>query len=157
MALKKFSFNVIKKHKYARRGQIVTSHGLVDTPCFMPVGTQGTVKAIFPEDLIASGTQIILSYTYHLLLRPGVDRISSLGGLHQFMNCKLPILTDSGGFQIMSLSKLTKIDKNIGAIFKSHIDGREFILSPEESINIQKKLNSDILMVLDECPKITYD
>jgi queuine tRNA-ribosyltransferase len=157
MALKKFSFNVIKKHKYARRGQIVTSHGLVDTPCFMPVGTQGTVKAIFPEDLIASRTQIILSNTYHLLLRPGVDRISSLGGLHQFMNCKLPILTDSGGFQIMSLSKLTKIDKNIGAIFKSHIDGRELILSPEESINIQKKLNSDILMVLDECPKITND
>jgi queuine tRNA-ribosyltransferase len=157
MALKKFSFNVIKKHKYARRGQIVTSHGLVDTPCFMPVGTQGTVKAIFPEDLVTSGVQIILSNTYHLLLRPGVDRISSLGGLHQFMNCKLPILTDSGGFQIMSLSKLTKIDKNIGAIFKSHIDGREVILSPEESINIQKKLNSDILMVLDECPKITND
>ena len=95
MALKKFSFNVIKKHKYARRGQIVTSHGLVDTPCFMPVGTQGTVKAIFPEDLIASGTQIILSNTYHLFLRPGVDRITSLGGLHQFMNCKLPILTGS--------------------------------------------------------------
>jgi queuine tRNA-ribosyltransferase len=157
MALKKFSFNVIKKHKYARRGQIVTSHGLVNTPCFMPVGTQGTVKAIFPEDLIESGTQIILSNTYHLLLRPGVDRISSLGGLHQFMNCKLPILTDSGGFQIMSLSKLNKIDKNVGAIFKSHIDGKEFILSPEESINIQKKLNSDILMVLDECPKITTD
>jgi queuine tRNA-ribosyltransferase len=157
MALKKFSFNVIKKHKYARRGQIVTSHGLVDTPCFMPVGTQGTVKAIFPEDLIASGTQIILSNTYHLLLRPGVDRISSLGGLHQFMNCKLPILTDSGGFQIMSLSKLTKIDRNIGAIFKSHIDGSKIILSPEESINVQKKLNSDIVMVLDECPKITND
>jgi queuine tRNA-ribosyltransferase len=157
MALKKFSFNVIKKHKYARRGQIVTPHGLVDTPCFMPVGTQGTVKAIFPEDLVMSGTKMILSNTYHLLLRPGVDRISSLGGLHQFMNCKLPILTDSGGFQIMSLSKLTKIDKNIGAIFKSHIDGKELILSPEESINIQKKLNSDILMVLDECPKITND
>ena len=157
MALKKFSFNVIKKHKYARRGQIVTSHGLVDTPCFMPVGTQGTVKAIFPEDLIKSGTQIILSNTYHLLLRPGVDRISSLGGLHHFMNCKLPILTDSGGFQIMSLSKLTKIDRDIGAIFKSHIDGREFILSPEESIKVQKKLNSDIVMVLDECLKITND
>ena len=157
MALKKFSFNVIKKHKYARQGQIITSHGLVETPCFMPVGTQGTVKAIFPEDLIVSGTQIILSNTYHLLLRPGVDRISSLGGLHQFMNCKLPILTDSGGFQIMSLSKLTKIDRNIGAIFKSHIDGREIILSPEKSIKVQKKLNSDIVMVLDECPKITND
>jgi len=157
MTLKKFSFNVIKEHNYARCGQIITAHGLVDTPSFMPVGTQGTIKAVFLEDLIASGTQMILSNTYHLMLRPGVDRISSLGGLHQFMNCKLPILTDSGGFQIMSLSKLTKIDKNIGAIFKSHIDGREFILSPEESINIQKKLNSDILMVLDECPKITND
>ena len=157
MTLKKFSFNVIKEYKYARCGQIVTPHGLVDTPSFMPVGTQGTVKATFLEDLIASGTQIILSNTYHLLLRPGVDRISSLGGLHQFMNCKLPILTDSGGFQIMSLSKLTKIDRDIGAIFKSHIDGREFILSPEESIKVQKKLNSDIIMVLDECPKITND
>jgi len=100
---------------------------------------------------------MILSNTYHLLLRPGVDRISSLGGLHQFMNCKLPILTDSGGFQIMSLSKLTKIDRDIGAIFKSHIDGREFILSPEKSIKVQKKFNSDIVMVLDECPKITND
>mgnify|MGYP000005772557 FL=1 len=157
MTLKKFSFNVIKEHKYARCGQIVTPHGLVDTPSFMPVGTQGTVKAVFLENLIASGTQIILSNTYHLLLRPGVDRISSLGGLHQFMNCKLPILTDSGGFQIMSLSKLTKIDRDIGAIFKSHIDGSEFILSPEESIKVQKKLNSDIIMVLDECPKITND
>jgi len=153
MTLKKFSFNVIKEHKYARCGQIVTPHGLVDTPSFMPVGTQGTVKAVFLEDLIASGTQIILSNTYHLLLRPGVDRISSLGGLHQFMNCKLPILTDSGGFQVMSLSKLNKIDIEKGAIFKSHIDGKEFILSPEESIRIQKLLNSDIVMVMDECPK----
>ncbi len=157
MALKKFSFNVIKEHKYARCGQIVTAHGLVDTPSFMPVGTQGTVKAAFLKDLITSGTQIILSNTYHLLLRPGIDRISSLGGLHQFMNCKLPILTDSGGFQIMSLSKLTKIDRDIGAIFRSHIDGKEFILSPEESVNVQKKINSDIVMVLDECPKISND
>lgn len=157
MTLKKFSFNVIKEHKYARSGQIVTPHGLVDTPAFMPVGTQGTVKAVFLEDLIASGTQMILSNTYHLMLRPGADRISSAGGLHQFMNCKLPILTDSGGFQVMSLSKLTKIDRDIGAIFRSHIDGSEFILSPEESINIQKKLNSDIVMVLDECQKINND
>jgi len=157
MTLKKFSFNVIKKHKYARRGQIVTPHGLVDTPCFMPVGTQATVKATFPENLTSTGTQMILSNTYHLLLRPGVDRISSFGGLHQYMNCELPILTDSGGFQIMSLSKLTKIDRGIGAIFKSHVDGKEFILSPEESINVQKKLNSDIVMVLDECLKITND
>ncbi len=157
MTLKKFSFNVIKENNYARCGQIITPHGLVDTPSFMPVGTQGTVKAVFLENLIASGTQMILANTYHLMLRPGVDRISSLGGLHQFMNCKLPILTDSGGFQIMSLSKLTKINKDIGAIFKSHIDGKEFILSPEESIKLQKKFNSDIVMVLDECPKITND
>ena len=157
MTLKKFSFNVIKENNYARCGQILTSHGLVDTPTFMPVGTQASVKAIFLKDLIASGSQMILSNTYHLMLRPGINRISSLGGLHQFMNCNIPILTDSGGFQIMSLSKLTKIDRNIGAIFKSHIDGKKFILSPEESINIQKSLNSDIVMVLDECPKITND
>ena len=129
MTLKKFSFNVIKKHKHARRGQIITSHGLVETPCFMPVGTQGTVKAIFPDDLIASGTQVILSNTYHLMIRPGVDRIKRVGGLHEFMNCNLPILTDSGGFQVMSLSKLNKIDAEKGAIFKSHIDGKKFILN----------------------------
>ncbi len=157
MTLKKFSFSVNNENKYARSGKIFTPHGVVDTPVFMPVGTQGTVKAVFFEDLIATGTQIILSNTYHLMLRPGVNRIYSLGGLHQFMNCKLPILTDSGGFQIMSLSKLTKINRDIGAIFKSHIDGKEFILSPEESIKIQKKLNSDIVMVLDECPKFTND
>jgi len=157
MTLKKFSFNVIKEYNHARCGQILTPHGLVETPSFMPVGTQGTVKALFIEDLVACGAQIILSNTYHLLLRPGVERISSLGGLHQFMNCKLPILTDSGGFQIMSLSKFTKIDKKIGAIFKSHIDGKKFVLSPEESIGVQKKLNSDIVMVLDECPKVTKD
>ncbi len=155
MTLKKFSFSVISEHKYARVGRIFTQHGIVDTPAFMPVGTQGSVKAVFIKDLIAAKSQIILSNTYHLMLRPGINRISSQGGLHQYMNCKIPILTDSGGFQIMSLSKLNKIDKNIGAIFKSHIDGSEIILSPEESINIQKSLNSDIIMVLDECPKIT--
>jgi queuine tRNA-ribosyltransferase len=157
MTLKKFSFNVVKEDSKARYGQILTSRGKVDTPAFMPVGTQGSVKATFLKDIIASGTQIILSNTYHLMLRPGVDRISSSGGLHQFMNCELPILTDSGGFQIMSLSKLTKIDRNIGAIFKSHIDGRKIVLSPEESVKIQQKLNSDIVMVLDECPKFTRD
>ena len=157
MALKKFSFNVLYNNKYARCGKILTAHGFVDTPTFMPVGTQGTVKATVIENLIKTGTQIILSNTYHLMLRPGVERISSLGGLHQFMNCELPILTDSGGFQIMSLSKLTKIDIKIGAVFKSHIDGKEFILSPEKSIDVQKKLNSDIVMVLDECPQYTDD
>ena len=155
MALKKFSFNVTNIFKDSRCGIIKTPHGSVDTPTFMPVGTQATVKATFIKDIIESGSQIILSNTYHLMLRPGIKRVSSLGGLHQFMNCNIPILTDSGGFQIMSLSKLTKIDKKIGAIFKSHIDGKKHILSPEESIRIQKSLNSDIVMVLDECPKLT--
>ena len=123
----------------------------------MPVGTQATVKGSFLNDIIKTGSQIILSNTYHLMIRPGEDRIRKAGGLHKFMNCKLPILTDSGGYQIMSLSKLNKIDKEKGAIFNSHIDGKKFILSPEQSIKIQKKLNSDIVMVLDECPKKTLD
>jgi len=123
----------------------------------MPVGTQATVKAVFINDIIKTGSEIILSNTYHLMLRPGVDRIISAGGLHNFMNCPLPILTDSGGFQVMSLSKLNKIDREKGAIFKSHIDGKKFILSPEESIRVQKGLNSDIVMVMDECPKKTND
>ncbi len=123
----------------------------------MPVGTQATVKAAFVNDIIKTGAQIILSNTYHLMIRPGVDRISSQGGLHQYMNCPLPILTDSGGFQVMSLSKLNKIDREDGAIFNSHIDGKKFILSPEESIKIQLGLNSDIVMVMDECPKKTND
>ena len=153
MSLKKFSFNVIKKDGFARLGKIHTHRGDIDTPVFMPVGTQATIKGAFIEDIIKTDTQIILSNTYHLMIRPGVDRIKSLGGLHKFMNCKLPILTDSGGFQVMSLSKLNKIDREIGAIFNSHIDGKKFILSPEESIKIQLDLNSDILMVMDECPK----
>ena len=153
MALKKFSFNVLTNDKNSRRGLIKTHRGNINTPAFMPVGTQGTVKGIFIDDIIKTGSEIILGNTYHLMIRPGVKRVESIGGLHQFMNCKLPILTDSGGFQVMSLSKLNKIDKEKGAIFKSHIDGKEFILSPEESINIQKSLNSDIVMVMDECPK----
>ena len=157
MALKKFIFNVIKKDKFARLGIIKTSRGNIDTPAFMPVGTQATVKACFIDDVIKTGTQIILSNTYHLMIRPGVDRIKSSGGLHKFMNCKLPILTDSGGFQVMSLSKLNKVDREKGAIFNSHIDGKKFILSPEESIKIQKGLNSDIVMIMDECPKKNTD
>jgi len=121
----------------------------------MPVGTQATVKSVFVDDLVLLNTQIILSNTYHLMIRPGVERIKRVGGIHEFMNCSLPILTDSGGFQIMSLSKFVKIDENKGAIFNSHIDGKKFILSPEESIRIQKDINSDIVMVLDECPKLT--
>ena len=159
MTLKKFSFSVIKQDGFARVGKIITHRGEIDTPVFMPVGTQATIKGAFMKDILSTGAQIILSNTYHLMIRPGVNRISSLGGLHQFMNCPLPILTDSGGFQVMSLSKLNKIDREIGAIFNSHIDGKKFILSPEESINIQLGLNSDILMVMDECPKKTnnYD
>ena len=157
MVLKKFNFNVISKDKFSRFGIIETHRGNIQTPAFMPVGTQATVKAVFIDDLIKTGSEIVLSNTYHLMLRPGVERIKSVGGLHEFMNCSLPILTDSGGFQVMSLSKLNKVDREKGAIFKSHIDGKKYILSPEESIRIQKSLNSDILMVMDECPKKTND
>ena len=155
MTLKNFSFNVISTDEFARLGQIQTHRGNIDTPTFMPVGTQATVKGAFVSDIIKTGAQIILSNTYHLMIRPGADRVKAQGGLHQFMNCALPILTDSGGFQVMSLSKLNKIDREIGAIFNSHIDGKKFVLSPEESIDIQLGLNSDIVMVMDECPKKT--
>jgi len=153
----KFSFSLLKEDGKARLGKIYSPRGEIDTPTFMTVGTQGTIKSAFIDDVINSGAQIILSNTYHLMIRPGVSRIKRAGGLHEFMNCNLPILTDSGGFQIMSLSKLVKISKKDGAIFNSHIDGKKFILSPEESIKIQKDLNSDIVMVLDECPKMTKD
>ena len=157
MTLKKLNFNVLETNNYARLGVINTHRGQINTPAFMPVGTQATVKGAFLNDIITTGSQIILSNTYHLMLRPGVERIKLIGGLHKFMNWKLPILTDSGGFQVMSLSKLNKVDKERGAIFQSHIDGKKFILSPEESIRIQKDLNSDIVMVMDECPKISTD
>ena len=153
MTLKKFGFNVLETNNYARLGVINTHRGQINTPAFMPVGTQATVKGAFLDDIIKTGSEIILSNTYHLMLRPGVERIKSVGGLHKFMNCDLPILTDSGGFQVMSLSKLNKVDKEKGVIFQSHIDGKKFILSPEESIRIQKGLNSDIVMVMDECLK----
>ncbi len=157
MSLKDFNFNVHHTQNYARVGIIETHRGNINTPAFMPVGTQATVKGVFLEDIKKTGSEIILSNTYHLMIRPGVERIESAGGLHEFMNCDLPILTDSGGFQVMSLSKLNKIDRDKGAIFQSHIDGKTFILSPEESIRIQKGLNSDIVMVMDECPKNTKD
>ena len=157
MALKNFKFNVNEKNKFARVGLIETHRGNIHTPAFMPVGTQATVKACLIDDIIKTGSEIILSNTYHLMIRPGVDRIISAGGLHKFMNCKLPILTDSGGFQVMSLSKLNKIDREKGAIFNSHVDGKKFILSPEESIRVQKGLDSDIIMIMDECPKKTTD
>ena len=157
MSLKNFSFKLKNKDKFSRTGTIFTSRGSIDTPVFMPVGTQATVKATFTDDLIKAGSQIILSNTYHLMIRPGEERVALQGGLHEFMNCPLPILTDSGGYQVMSLSKLNKIDREKGAIFNSHVDGKQYTLSPEESIRIQKKLNSDIVMVMDECPKKTTD
>ena len=155
MALKDFAFKVLKKNKFARCGIIKTHRGDIHTPAFMPVGTQATIKACTIDDIKKTGSEIILSNTYHLMIRPGVERIQSAGGLHQFMNCDLPILTDSGGFQVMSLSKLNKIDREKGAIFNSHVDGKKFYLSPEESIRIQLGLNSDIVMIMDECPKKT--
>ena len=123
----------------------------------MPVGTLGTVKGVYTDDLVSTGSQIILGNTYHLMLRPGTEILNKFDGLHNYMNWKKPILTDSGGYQIMSLSKLNKIDINIGAVFQSHIDGKKIILSPEKSIQVQKTINSDIVMVLDECPKLTSD
>ena len=157
MALKNFAFKLLSKDNYARTGIIQTHRGEIRTPAFMPVGTQATVKACTINDIKKTGSDIILANTYHLMIRPGVERIQNAGGLHKFMNCDLPILTDSGGFQVMSLSKLNKIDREKGAIFNSHVDGKKFYLSPEESIKIQLGLNSDIVMIMDECPKKTND
>ena len=157
MALKNFAFKVLNKDGFARCGLIETHRGNIQTPAFMPVGTQATVKACTIDDIKKTGSEIILSNTYHLMIRPGVERVKNSGGLHKFMNCDLPILTDSGGFQVMSLSKLNKVDKEKGAIFNSHVDGKRFHLSPEESIKIQLGLNSDILMIMDECPKKSDD
>ena len=157
MALKNFAFKVLNNDQYARTGVIETQRGNIHTPTFMPVGTQATVKACKIEDIKKTGSEIILGNTYHLMIRPGIERIKRVGGLHKFMNCDLPILTDSGGFQVMSLSKLNKIDREKGAIFNSHVDGKKFYLSPEESVRIQLGLNSDIVMIMDECPKKTDD
>ena len=157
MSVKDFSFELITQDDKARLGKIHTLRGSIDTPAFMPVGTQGTVKGIFPDDILKTNSQIILGNTYHLLLRPGVEVLKKFNGIHDFMNWQKPILTDSGGYQIMSLSKFNKIDLKLGAIFNSHLDGKKFILSPEKSIQVQKTINSDIIMVLDECPKLTTD
>tara|TARA_B100000900_G_C20505158_1_gene685501 strand:- start:90 stop:1205 length:1116 start_codon:yes stop_codon:yes gene_type:complete len=157
MFRKEFSFELIAQNDKARLGKIFTPRGIIDTPTFMPVGTQGTVKGVFTKDIYKTNTQIILGNTYHLLLRPGTEILNKFNGLHDFMNWQGPILTDSGGYQIMSLSKFNKIDFELGAIFTSHLDGKKIILSPEKSIQVQKSINSDILMVLDECPKLTSD
>ena len=123
-----FSFELITQDDKARLGKIYTPRGVIDTPAFMPVGTQGTIKGIFIDDILKTNTQIILGNTYHLLLRPGVKILEQFNGLHNFMNWKKPILTDSGGYQIMSLSKFNKIDLKMGAIFTSHLDGKKIIL-----------------------------
>lgn len=145
-----FSFSVSKTDGAARLGRLETAHGPIDTPVFMPVGTVGTVKAMMPENVAATGAQIILGNTYHLMLRPGADRVERLGGLHQFMNWPGPILTDSGGFQVMSLAKLRKMTED-GVTFQSHIDGSKHHLTPESSTRIQKQLDATITMAFDEC------
>ncbi len=134
----------------ARFGVITTRHGDIDTPAFMPVGTAGTVKAMLPESVKSTGAQIILGNTYHLMLRPGAERVAQFGGLHKFMNWHGPILTDSGGYQVMSLAKLRKISPE-GVLFSSHIDGSKHMLTPKRSIQIQHLLGATITMVLDEC------
>ena len=145
-----FSFSVKAVSGKARRGELKTKHGTIQTPCFMPVGTAATVKAMHLEDVKKSGAEIILGNTYHLMLRPGEDVIEKMGGLHKFMNWGGPILTDSGGFQVMSLSKIRKISEK-GVEFSSHIDGKKILLTPEYSMEIQRKLGSDITMIFDEC------
>ena len=142
MALK---FEILKKHNKSRLGKLHTKHGIVNTPAFMPVGTCGTVKAMLPESVESTGAEIILGNTYHLMLRPGADLVEKMGGLHKFMNWHRPILTDSGGFQVMSLKGLRKLTEE-GVSFKSHVDGKLFFLTPEESIGIQHKLDSNITM-----------
>jgi len=145
-----FGFELLNTDGPARRGRITTPRGEINTPAFMPVGTAATVKAMYPEQVRATGAQIILGNTYHLMLRPGAERVGSLGGLHAFMDWPGPILTDSGGFQVMSLAKLRKLTEN-GVTFRSHIDGSAYELTPERSIEIQLLLDSDIIMQLDEC------
>ncbi len=138
-------------HTRARLGRLTTTHGAIDTPTFMPVGTQGSVKALDPRELREMNTQIILGNTYHLHIRPGLDIISAAGGLHRFINWPHPILTDSGGFQVFSLAKIRKI-KPHGVEFRSHLDGSLLFLGPKEAMQIQRVLGSDIAMVFDECP-----
>ncbi|MGH7772311.1 MAG: tRNA guanosine(34) transglycosylase Tgt [Candidatus Binatia bacterium] len=145
-------FTIIKKDSAtgARLGRLVTAHGVVETPAFMPVGTQGSVKAMSPRNLEEIGCQLVLANTYHLYLRPGVEIIRDLGGLHRFMGWTRPILTDSGGYQVFSLGALRKITEE-GVHFQSHLDGSSHLLSPEKVVQIQEDLGSDIAMVLDEC------
>ncbi|HXV23443.1 MAG TPA: tRNA guanosine(34) transglycosylase Tgt, partial [Alphaproteobacteria bacterium] len=145
-----FHFGLSAEDGAARRGRIDTAHGAVETPAFMPVGTAATVKAMTPEAVAETGAEILLANTYHLMLRPGVERVERLGGLHRFMNWAKPLLTDSGGYQVMSLAELRQIDEE-GVAFRSHIDGSRHLLTPERSIAIQHALGADISMAFDEC------
>ena len=145
-----FGFELLARDGAARRGRLTTAHGTAETPAFMAVGTAGTVKGLLPEQVAATGTEIVLGNTYHLMLRPGAERVGALGGLHRFMSWPGPILTDSGGFQVMSLAELRHIEER-GVTFKSHIDGSRHELTPERSMAIQELLDTDITMVLDEC------
>ncbi|HEX9770668.1 MAG TPA: tRNA guanosine(34) transglycosylase Tgt [Kiloniellales bacterium] len=145
-----FGYEVLAVDGRARRGRLTTAHGEVDTPAFMPVGTAATVKGLRPEQVAATGTQILLANAYHLMLRPGAERVAALGGLHRFMNWPGPILTDSGGYQVMSLADLRRITE-AGVTFKSHIDGARHELTPERAVEIQDLLDADVAMVLDEC------
>ena len=146
----RFKFKLISKDKSARLGKIYTAHGDIETPIFMPVGTAGTVKAIHLRDVEQAGAQIILANTYHLMLRPGQNNIREMGGVRSFMGWKKPLLTDSGGFQIMSLGKLRKVEQE-GVTFKSHLDGTKYFLTPKLSTDIQNALDATISMQLDEC------
>ncbi len=148
-----FSYTVEKTDGAARLGMISMPRGAVRTPAFMPVGTAATVKAMYPEQVKSLGADIVLGNVYHLMLRPGAERVAALGGLHKFMNWPYPILTDSGGFQVMSLAQLRKLDEN-GVVFQSHIDGSRHVLTPERSMEIQDLLGSDIQMQFDECIKL---
>jgi queuine tRNA-ribosyltransferase len=148
-----FSFRIHATDGAARTGEITTAHGPVRTPAFMPVGTQATVKGMLPEAVRATGADVVLGNTYHLMLRPGAERIARLGGLHAFMRWPHPILTDSGGFQVMSLSPLRRIDDS-GVTFRSHLDGSTHALTPERAIEVQQQLGADIAMQLDECVKL---
>ncbi len=148
-----FSFAVNATDGAARKGEIFSPRGKIRTPAFMPVGTAATVKAMFPQDVRATGADILLGNVYHLMLRPGAERVAKLGGLHEFMRWPYPILTDSGGFQVMSLAKLRKLDES-GVTFQSHIDGSRHHLSPERSMEIQHLLGSDIQMQFDECVRL---
>lgn len=156
MTNKIFDFEIHARDGAARRGTVLTAHGEIRTPAFMPVGTVGTVKGMTPEAVRETGADILLGNTYHLMLRPGSERVKKLGGLHKFMNWERPILTDSGGFQVMSLNELRKIDEN-GVTFKSHIDGKRFDLTPERSMEIQNDLDATITMAFDECTPFPAD